>query len=105
MTPTVGRIVHYCLTEQDAELVNRRRRPDYRGGDPLAMGHKFHHGNQASVGDVFPAMIVRVWEGATPSVNAQVFLDGNDVLWATSVMETVDRIMPGGWFWPPRVSA
>ena len=49
-------------------------------------------------------MIVRVNDNGA-SVNAQVSLDGNDTLWVTSVMETVDRIMPGGWFWPPRVQA
>ena len=102
MTPTIGRIVHYCLTEQDAESVNNRRQ--LKGATPLATNLMVHIGNQANAGDVFPAMIVRVNDNGA-SVNAQVSLDGNDTLWVTSVRETVDRIMPGGWFWPPRVPA
>ena len=102
MTPTIGRIVHYCLTEQDAESINRRRVSLHL--DPVTEGYVFHTGNHASVGDVFPAMIVRV-NSSGASINAQVSLDGNDTLWVTSVTETVDRIMPGGWFWPPRVPA
>ena len=99
MTPTIGRIVHYCLTEQDAECINRRR-VNYHL-DPSNEGFIFHTGNVANAGDVFPAMAVRVNDDGA-SVNAQVLLDGNDTLWVTSVVESVGAV-PGGWFWPPRV--
>ena len=101
MTPTIGRIVHYCLTEHDAESINRRRVVRYLGSDTSSHTLVLNVGNHASEGDVFPAMIVRVWP---TSVNAQVQLDGNDTLWVTSVTEE-DGAVPGRWFWPPRVPA
>ncbi|MCZ4066445.1 hypothetical protein O1W71_02025 [Microbacterium sp. H37-C3] len=103
----VGRIVHYKLSEQDAEAINRRRsdRLAYQSNpynDPRVAykptGFQVHHGNPAAAGDVLPMLIVRVWNDEV--VNGQVFLDGNDSLWVTSV--------PSGdgqrrWTWPPRV--
>ncbi len=83
-TPTVGRIVHYRLSEQDAERANRQQSPD---------------GNTARPGDVLPAIVVRVNQGN--SVNLQVFLDGPDTLWVTS--RGLDGIEFGCWFWPPRI--
>jgi hypothetical protein len=49
-------------------------------------GAQAHIGNDAKEGDVFPMLITKVW-GDTPTcaVNGQAFLDGNDVLWITSV--------------------
>lgn len=66
--PTAGRIVQYTL---DASDVARRGA---------------HIGNKISAGDVYPMMITRVW-GDKPdaAVNGQVFLDGNDVLYVTSI--------------------
>lgn len=90
--PTIGRIVHYTLTEQDAAAINKRR-ADARNlnaaGVTLAsqdLGPQIHIGNQVSEGDVYPLIITRVW-GPTPesSVNGQVLLDGNDALWVSSV--------------------
>ena len=82
MKPTIGRFVHYTLTEQDAAAVNQ----------------PFRAGNRASTGDVYPMLICRVW-GDTPesSVNGQVFLDGADTLWVTS--RSVGE-GPGHWVWP-----
>lgn len=81
----LGQQVYYWLTAQQAEDTNRRR--TYRGGPVI--GQK-HVGNMVAEGDVFPMMIVKVWEtdddkADDPAVNGQVFLDGNDVLWVTSV--------------------
>lgn len=89
MVPTIGRIVHYTLSQQDAATINRRRldanvhmlehtqNPD---------GSQIHVGNGVSEGDVYPLVITRAW-GSAPesSVNGQVLLDGNDTLWVTSV--------------------
>ncbi len=74
MIPTIGRIVHYTLSEQDAVRVNL-----LRADSPGAA-------NFASPGDVYPMMIVRTW-GSTPesAVNGQVFIDGDFTLWVTSV--------------------
>lgn len=90
MKPSIGRIVHYTLTQPDADQINRQR----ADGTP-------HTGNHAQEGDVYPAMIVRIF-GETPesAVNLQVFLDGNDTFWATS------RTLGDGpfhWAWPERV--
>lgn len=91
--PTIGRIVHYTLSEADADTINRRRddavsaaRNPRFADRQKPMGEQVHVGNKANAGDVFPMIIVRTW-GTTPesSVNGQVLLDGNDTLWVTSV--------------------
>lgn len=108
MKPSIGRIVHYRLGETDAQDINRRRhdfmaftreytRPDVPG-NPGATGHVGHFGNAVKPGDVFPAMIVRIFPGNPHDVaNLQVHLDGNDTFWATSRHEGEDR---GEWAWP-----
>lgn len=108
--PSIGRIVHYTLSESDAEAINRRREDAilYRRNpyNPARValkptGFQVHTGNKVKAGDVFPMVIVRVW-GTKPDsvVNGKVLLDGNDDLWVTSVG-------PGDgerrWIWPPRV--
>ncbi|MET9123026.1 hypothetical protein [Streptomyces sp. NPDC004528] len=90
MEPTIGSIVLYALGQQDADEINRRR-----------AGRVTRTGNDARAGDVYPAMIVRIF-GDTPksAVNLQVFLDGSDSHWATS------RTLGEGhfhWAWPERV--
>ena len=113
--PTIGRIVHYKLTADDATLINRRRTtgaeiaeriqqemmtsaPPNRPVWPL--GAQAHIGNEAKEGQVFPMMITRVW-GDTPSaaVNGQAYLDGNDVLWVTSACA---GDQPHQFAWPTR---
>ena len=88
--PTIGRIVHYTLSEQDAEQINKRRAdslahlPEHRAN---SNGVQIHGGNGVVAGDVYPLIITRVW-GTTPdcAVNGQVLLDGTDSLWVTSVV-------------------
>ena len=87
--PTIGRIVHYTLSEQDAEAINRRRADAMRNmpqHQERADGSQIHVGNSVAAGDVYPLVITRAW-GDTPesAVNGQVLLDGNDTYWATSV--------------------
>ncbi len=89
-TPTIGRIVHYKLTKGDAQEIQRKR---------LQAGHATFSGNTAAEGDVFPALIVRVWDEPKPSVQLQVFPDGNDTYWATSRYEGAEA---GQWAWPAR---
>jgi hypothetical protein len=110
VTPTVGRIVHYKLTEHDAAAINKRRsdfqafRSDFSGpsdpGDAGADGHVAHIGNHVRAGEVYAATIVRIW-GETPqsAVNLQVHMDGNDTFWATSRNFGLED---GEWSWPPR---
>jgi hypothetical protein len=86
MPATAGRIVNYTLTEADVIKANTR------SGDQF--------GNQASAGDVYPAMVVRTFNGGL-LLNLQVFMDGNYVLWVTSRVEGAEQ---GMWLWPTRQS-
>jgi hypothetical protein len=90
--PTIGRIVHYTLSEQDAAIINRRR-AGRAARDRIDVATL---GSRVEGGDVLPATVVRVWP---TSCNLQVTLDGSDAYWATSRSEG-DR--PGAWSWPPR---
>jgi hypothetical protein len=115
MEPTsIGRIVHYTLTEDDAKAINKRRadfrefndkiRSQRRGfpapaGEPGATGHIGHIGNETREGEVCPAMIVRVFTSNTIYANIQVFLDGNDTYWVGSRTEGDG---PGHWAFPVR---
>ncbi|GAQ64041.1 hypothetical protein [Streptomyces scabiei] len=98
--PSIGRIVHYTLNEQDAAQINRLRQEYQSSARHTGTGFVGHVGNHAQEGDVYPAMIVRIF-GETPesAVNLQVFLDGNDIFWATS--RTLGE-GPFHWAWPGR---
>lgn len=104
MIPTIGRIVHYRLSDQDVQQINKRRADagahmvEHREN---SNGVVVHCGNPVTTGDVYPLVITRTWgdtEGS--SVNGQVLLDGNDTLWVTSVSEGDGE---RHWFVPPRV--
>jgi hypothetical protein len=109
MLPTIGRIVHYRLTDADATAINKRRAdfeafrrtlagsPEVESGTPGATGHMAHVGNHATAGDYLPAMVVATFGG--DAANLQVFLDGNDTYWATSRPNGDGN---GTWTWPPR---
>ena len=108
MKPTIGRIVLYTVTEQDAAEVNRRRTTGYSIAERIKkntpetsawpLGAQAHIGNELRAGDIYPMVITRVW-GPT-CVNGQVLLDGNDCLWVTSASEGTE---PRCWAWPPRI--
>lgn len=109
--PSIGRIVHYRLSEDDAAQINRRRTTGKSIADRMKMvgsdgitgwpaGAQAHIGNSVAEGDTFPMLIVRCWgTTATSCVNGQVFLDGNDALWATSVSVGEG---PRTFSWPTR---
>lgn len=89
MQPTIGRIVIYKLSEGD--LNRLKARPS-------------HETNPHSIGQELPLLACRVWpnewgEGKA-GINGQVFLDGSDTLWVTSVGEGTGE---GQWHWPERV--
>jgi hypothetical protein len=115
--PSIGRIVQYRLSADNASQINRRRTsganialrmktyvPSGNADNSLIYGWpegaQAHIGNAATEGDTLPMLIVKVW-GDNPSsaVNGQVFLDGNDVLWATSVCVGEG---PRTYSWPTR---
>lgn len=105
---TIGRIVHYTLSEEDREEITRRRTTGASIAERIKegqwpIGAQAHIGNSVGSSEVYPAMVVREWDG--DMVNLRVFLDGSDEYWATSRhMEDPDgpRNQPGTWHWPTR---
>lgn len=100
--PTIGRIVHYKLSQNDTISINRRR--VYYVGNPMPEnwpeGAQAHVGHQAEIGQVVPLIVVVVWPNADGfNVNGQAFLDGNDTLWVSGAKEGLG---PGQWPWPQR---
>lgn len=85
--PTIGRIVLFKLSEDDAEKINRRRTDAERNpNNHVREGAIVHTGNPVGIGEVYPMIITRVWnEQSSGAVNGQVMLDGNDTYWASSV--------------------
>lgn len=82
---TLGTRVLYTLSSYDAGIVNCRREDSSVGsplGTPWPLGVQ---GNYVLEGQSYPAIVVAVFEDGY--YNLQVFLDGNDVLWATSRQE------------------
>ena len=100
ITPTVGRIVLYRMSAQDAATTNQRRshaKDKMEWHRLLKTGAQVHFGNTVNEGDVYPAIVVRVWgDQSTSAVNLKVFLDGTDDFWATSV--SVGE-QPGNYHW------
>lgn len=123
---SIGRIVHYVLSAEDADKINRRRTtgpliaermklavssgPEAGQIHAWPAGAQAHIGNTANVGQEYPAMCVGaiVTDGddiVDLPANLQVFLDGNDVFWATSRHQdrNTDKKQPptpGTWHWP-----
>lgn len=85
MKPSIGRIVHYTISDHDAEMINRRRvaKPHEPGWPAGAVAHS---GNSVRAGEIYPLIITRVWNEDPGTINGQVLLDGNDSLWVTSVL-------------------
>jgi hypothetical protein len=103
MIPTIGRIVHYRLSHQDATAINARRK-DAREKMPwhhaLRTGAQVHVGNDVSEGEVYPLIITRMWGGDEAACfNGQLMLDGTDIFWVTST-QLGDG--PRKCFWPPK---
>lgn len=100
MKPTIGRIVHYKLTAEDAAQINRRRTNSYSIAerikeDKWPLGSQAHIGNEVQEGDIYPMVVIRVWSDSC--INGQVLLDGNDQLWKTSPLLGDQN---GQWSWP-----
>ena len=87
-TPTIGRIVHYTLTAEDANRVRSARLARADAGLRV-------QGYSPSPGQVLPMIITAV---GGDFVNGQVFLDSDDILWVSTVRES-DSLY-GCWYWP-----
>lgn len=99
--PTVGRIVYYKISAQDAEEINRRR-DDFNANkaetklENWQKGAQAHVGNAVSEGQIYAMIIVAVW--SDECINGKVFLDGNDDFWALSRNKGEGN---GNWDWMP----
>jgi hypothetical protein len=107
MKPSIGRIVHYRLTKEEADKMMQRRTDAKEQSGQMQRarpGFQAHVGNPLSEGEAVPMIIVQVWPNEHgpdhDGVNGQALLDGNDSLWVTSAKEGEG---PGTWCWPPRV--
>ena len=114
MKISLGRIVHYRLTVEDAHQINRRRttgesisrrmRPDWSLDEDKECAHGWPRGAQAHIGrevgarQEFPMIVVRIT--VLGAVCGQVFLDGTDVLW---VQDVIEGTACGTWHWPEKV--
>lgn len=85
--PTLGRSVFFTLAAGHvAQILAHRVRSEER----VVPGTQVHTGNTPIEGDVVPGIIVKTWGSpGYPSehdaFNVQLFLDGSDTLWVTSV--------------------
>ncbi|MFA6904509.1 MAG: hypothetical protein WC236_15645 [Gallionellaceae bacterium] len=103
MKPTIGRIVHYRVSAQDATAINQRRK-DAREKMPwhhaIRSGAQVHVGNDMKEGDVYPLIITRLWgDTEAAAFNGQLMLDGTDTFWVTS---TTLGDGPAKCSWPVR---
>lgn len=104
MKPSIGRIVHYVLTDDDVNEIHRRRVSGAGHSENWPAGAQAHVGNPVSPGEHVPMIICVVWPNEHgpnfDGVNGQAFLDGNDSFWVTSKNEGME---PGSWHWPERI--
>lgn len=108
-----GRIVYFVFDEQSAQEVNRRRTTgasiaerirqqiitlEYGTVPQWPLGAQAHIGNEVHAGDIYPAMVIRVWGDESGCSNLKVMLDGNDDFWATSINFDAEK-RPHTWHW------
>ena len=94
---TIGRVVHYCMSESDCSMVKQQRLLNGQTSNGGVLGNSPHPG------DILAAIAVRVW--SNNDANLKVLLDGPDTYWVTSrVIDVTDGAepSPGSWRWPTR---
>ncbi len=111
-----GRIVYFVFNAAYAAEVMRRRTTaksiadrmknaipptEGRNTDTIygwPAGAQAHIGNDVKAGDIYPAMVLRVWGQDSGCSNLRVFLDGSDDYWATSANYYADK-REASWHW------
>lgn len=93
--PGLGQDVWYTLTAQDVQLITDRRRAAEQAATqwPHLIGPR---GSEVAEGDLVAAKVVKIHALDGP-LSLQVYLDGNDTLWAEHISE---GNTPGHWSWP-----
>lgn len=94
---TVGRVVHYVLSEGDAVEINKLREAQLPVSEQLP-GIQYHIGNKVEAGEHCAMVIARVWNSDIGLINGKMLLDGTDDYWATS-RSFSDEKKPGSWHW------
>lgn len=111
MKPTIGRIVHYTLSDTDAQAVNRRRTTGKAIAERIPegrwpVGAQAHIGRDVAAGEVYPMLITFVpapKENEMTPVSGRVFLDGSDELQVRAEqVATGSSDANGLWQWPAR---
>ena len=99
-----GRIVYFVFNEQSAAEVMRRRTTAAAISERMRAippawpaGAQAHIGNSVKAGDIYPAMVLRVW-GESGCSNLRVFLDGSDDYWTTSINHDPEKAQ-FTWHW------
>ncbi|MFF7966773.1 hypothetical protein ACFZC3_15575 [Streptomyces sp. NPDC007903] len=91
MTPTVGRIVHYRMSDDDVTRARQELRHKVR----------MEEHNAPQTGQTYAAVITSVNGHLDhPDINLRVLLDGPFDFFAPSRAEGAE---PGMWSWPERV--
>lgn len=97
--PSIGRIVHYRLTADDASRIMQWRHDRAANWGAVHHGAQAHWGNPVSEGDIV-AMIITSPDSDDLIAGGQCILDGNDSYWVQGAHQGDDA---GQWNWPPRV--
>lgn len=96
---TVGRIVHYVLSEQDAGEINDRRKAANQAPKAERLpGAQYYNGNRVEAGQHVAMGIVAVWN-QDGLINGKCFLDGTDEHWVTSKSFDNEEKKPYTWHW------
>lgn len=94
-----GRVVHYVLSEQDAENINASRRAaNAVPSTDRLKGVVYPSGNSVEPGEHVVMLIVKVWN-ENGLVNGRCELDGNDSYWVTSKSFDGEDKKPYTWHW------
>lgn len=86
----IGMMVLYQLTEEEALATNKRREDAKQNVEKMREerpGFQAHVGIETSEDDLLPMIVTFVSQDLPTFVDGQVFLNGNDSLWVTEVME------------------